>query len=75
VPATDVAAVLHACSTAGGGTLIAAAGAARDPAKQTVWLTDGGTADGWPVGAQNDLWVLGKEDACPPGNVMVVRRS
>ncbi len=74
VPASDTAAVLDAVSRAGGGTLIRAAGAFRDPDKQTVWLTDGGTADGWPEGAEQDLWVVGPSDPAPAG-APVVRRA
>jgi len=74
VDASDVGAVLAMCRSAGGGTLIRAAGEHRDPDKQTVWLTDGGTADGWPVGAEADLWVVGAGEPVPAG-AQVVRRA
>ena len=73
VDASDTHAVLESVRTAGGGTLIRAAGAHRDPDKQTVWLTDGGTADGWPERAQEDLWVVGEGESVPAG-APVVRR-
>ena len=73
VEASDVAGVLEMVKHAGGGTLIRAAGEARDPALQTVWLTDGGTADGWPSRATRDLWVVAKDEPTPPG-APVVRR-
>jgi hypothetical protein len=74
IDAADVGAVIASVQTAGGGTLIQAAGAARDPDKQTVWLTDGGTADGWPSDAIHDLWVVGEQDPTPPGAPCVRRR-
>ena len=73
VDAADVGAVLAQVRTAGGGTLIRAAGVARDPDKQTVWLTDGGTADGWPDGAERDLWVVGYGEQHPQGASVVFR--
>lgn len=74
VPASDVAGILEQVKRAGGGTLIRAAGEARDPDLQTVWLTDGGTADGWPEHPERDLWVIGKGEPYPPGSPHV-RRS
>lgn len=74
VDASDTHAVLEQIKTAGGGTLIRAAGGARDPDKQTVWLTDGGTADGWPPRATEDLWVVGEGEPAPSG-APCVRRS
>lgn len=73
VDASDVGAVLAMVKTAGGGTLIAACGAARDPERQTVWLTDGGTADGWPERATDDLWAVGAGEPAPPGAPTVRR--
>ena len=73
IDVSDTHAVLESAKTAGGGTLIRAAGASRDPDKQTVWLTDGGTADGWPEGAEHDLWVVGKNEPYPKGAPHVVR--
>ena len=74
VDASDTGAVLAMVKSAGGGTLIRACGAARDPEKQTVWLTDGGTADGWPSRASEDLWVVGEGEPAPNG-APVVRRA
>ena len=73
VDASDVSGILEMVKRAGGGTLIKAAGDARDPDKQTVWLTDGGTADGWPRHAARDLWVVAEGEPTPPG-ASVVRR-
>jgi len=72
IPAYDQNAIFAQIEQMGGGTCIAGAGAARDPSRPAVWLTDGFSGDGWPeVHSDIEIWVISQGGQKPPREIII----
>lgn len=73
IPITDVASIVAACKSKGGGTCIKYTGEKCRDHRPAIWITDGYTGDGWPSKhVTTEVWcVWGQGPTSPNASVTI----